>query len=179
MAEATALVELATFSPSGDGERPAGEAMEVGRMKSSRFMGSMATMVEAGWRGVTSADWRSWAMPLGFDEGAVVGCFLRSLAFWFGSSAHTYTIEQCGVGAKNSPIALEFHLAQIHGHHPPSQVFHALGIGQLGPGLAVELPDLGGQRILLLHFLWRFDVSPHIRKAAVPQHATPHGVVSR
>jgi len=43
MADATALAELAIFSPNGEGERPAGEAMEVGRMKSSRFIGSIDT----------------------------------------------------------------------------------------------------------------------------------------
>jgi hypothetical protein len=46
MADAMALAELATFSPNDEGERPAGEAMEVGRMKSSRFMGSMVVVME-------------------------------------------------------------------------------------------------------------------------------------
>ena len=44
MAAATALAEAANFSPSGEGERPAGDAMEVGRMKSSRFMGSLVAV---------------------------------------------------------------------------------------------------------------------------------------
>lgn len=84
IADATALAELAIFSPSGEGERPAGEAMEVGRMKSSRFMGSMAVVVAVGgvcWWTASSDVLRSCAMPLGAgaDEGALVGGFLRRL----------------------------------------------------------------------------------------------------
>jgi hypothetical protein len=77
MADATALAELAILSTNGEGERPAGDAMEVGRMKSSRFMASMVT------GGVCRrVDFRNCAMPLGaeVDEVALVDCFLR-LAF--------------------------------------------------------------------------------------------------
>lgn len=55
--------------------------MEVGRMKSSRFMGSMVAVGGVCWWTASSVVLRSCAMPLGAgtDEGALVGCFLRRL----------------------------------------------------------------------------------------------------
>lgn len=47
---------------------------------------------------------------------------------------------------------------QIHGHHPPGQILHALLVGQLGLGPAVELPYLGAQRIFLLHLVGMDEV---------------------
>jgi hypothetical protein len=35
------VTELAIFSPDGDGERPAGVPIEVGNMKSSKFIASL------------------------------------------------------------------------------------------------------------------------------------------
>lgn len=49
----------------GEVEMPAGDAIEVGKMKSSMFMASGSGELED-----MSMDWRSFAMP----EGAVVGC---------------------------------------------------------------------------------------------------------
>jgi hypothetical protein len=87
MADAKALAEFAMISPNGDGERPAGEAIEVGRMKSSRFMGSL---VDTAGCWVSSFDFRNCAMPLGteVEEGALVGCFFRRLVFLAGSAQH-------------------------------------------------------------------------------------------
>jgi len=82
MADATALAELVSLSANGDGERPAGEAMEVGRMKSSRFMAS-TVMGGVRWRATSSVDFRSCAIPLGAEVNeaavALVGCFRRLL----------------------------------------------------------------------------------------------------
>jgi len=78
--------------------------MEVGRMKSSRFMGSLLAVDAVGgvcWAAISSVAFRSCAMPLGaeVDEGALVGCFLRRLAifancqFFFRSLAHSLTTD--------------------------------------------------------------------------------------
>ena len=40
IAEATAFIEALVLSRGGDGDMPAGEAMDAGNMKSSRFIGS-------------------------------------------------------------------------------------------------------------------------------------------
>ena len=76
MAEAVVPLELGIFSPDGKGERPAGEAIEVGRMKSSRFIGSLWEV-----RMVASLEFRSRAMPLGpaFDAEEFVGILLSRL----------------------------------------------------------------------------------------------------
>ena len=42
---------------------------------------------------------------------------------------------------------------QIHGHHPPGEVLHALMVGQLGLRLAIQLPYLRRERVLLLHLI--------------------------
>lgn len=85
MAEAAAFPELPIFSPDGEGDRPAGEAIEVGRIKSSRFMGSLFAVIigaEVCWLAASSLDLRNCAMPLGAEvaEGALVGFLLSILA---------------------------------------------------------------------------------------------------
>jgi hypothetical protein len=45
IADATAFAECAIFSVDGDGDRPAGVPIEVGIMKSSRFIGSWLLLV--------------------------------------------------------------------------------------------------------------------------------------
>lgn len=56
----------------------------------------------------------------------------------------------------NLPVCL--HLPTIGlqrlGHHSPSQVLHALLVGQGQLGLSKVLPDLGSQRVLFLHLVW-------------------------
>ena len=42
------VAELAIFSPDGEGDSPAGVPMDVGRMKSSRFMVSLFAMIVGG-----------------------------------------------------------------------------------------------------------------------------------
>ena len=42
---------------------------------------------------------------------------------------------------------------QIHRHHSPRQVIHALLVGKLALGFGEELPYLDAQGIFLLHFL--------------------------
>lgn len=72
-----ALWELAIFSPDGDGDRPAGEAIDVGVMKSSKFMGSGATcnvLLAGDWATFASLDFLNWAIPLG-TEGGRAGWF--------------------------------------------------------------------------------------------------------
>ena len=54
---------------------------------------------------------------------------------------------------------------QIHGHHPPRQIFHPLLIGQLRFGLAVELPYLVAKGVIL----------PHLRKVGVSDIVLPVG----
>jgi hypothetical protein len=82
---AEAALELGIFSPDGTGERPAGEAIEVGRIKSSRFIGSLLVVTMAG-AGICcveapSLNLRSRAMPLGptLGAGELVGIFWSSL----------------------------------------------------------------------------------------------------
>ena len=61
---------------------------------------------------------------------------------------------------------------QVHGHHSPGQVFHALRVGQRVPGLGIQLPDLGAEGVLSLQFFRRLAVrfAPCRRlKDAVPQ----------
>jgi hypothetical protein len=58
MAEAVVAVEDKRSLSAGDGEMPAGEAMEVGMIKSSRFIESAGVAV---W----SDECRNWAIPLG------------------------------------------------------------------------------------------------------------------
>ena len=53
---------------------------------------------------------------------------------------------------------LPFLALQIHGHHAPGQVFHALLVGELSFGFAVEFPYLDGQRVFLLHLIWIVEV---------------------
>ena len=85
MAEAVVPLEVGIFSPDGKGERPAGEAIEVGRMKSSRFIGSLLEVTMEGVAAccvaAPSLEYRSRAMPLGPAFGAeeFVGILLSSL----------------------------------------------------------------------------------------------------
>ncbi len=60
---------------SGDGVMPAGEAVELGTIKSSRFIGSACDSIFE-W----STDFRSWAMPLGAV--AEAGAYVGPGAFW-------------------------------------------------------------------------------------------------
>ena len=62
------IAEALTFEEGGeeDGDMPAGDAIDVGNMKSSMFMASGSGVFE------TSTDSRSLAIP----EGALVGCWL-------------------------------------------------------------------------------------------------------
>ena len=57
------------------------------------------------------------------------------------------------------PGLLPLFALQTHCHHSPSQILHALLIWQLRLRLAVELPYLRRQRVLLLHLFGRFEVS--------------------
>src|ERR1700712_3601565 len=58
MADATAFLEFIIFSPDGEGERPAGDAIEVGTRKSSRFMGSEELVVECS----VATWWIRWSL---------------------------------------------------------------------------------------------------------------------
>lgn len=64
MADATAFDEVIAESVVGEGELSVGEAIEVGSIKSSRFIGSTCD------RSGKSRDSRSFAIP----EGALVTC---------------------------------------------------------------------------------------------------------
>jgi hypothetical protein len=79
------VAELAIFSPDGEGERPEGVPIEVGRMKSSRFIVSLFATMVGGW-GKSELTWLSdaflsCAIPLGAEGTAPFGCrmVLRSV----------------------------------------------------------------------------------------------------
>lgn len=63
---------------------------------------------------------------------------------------------------------------QVHGHHPPGQILHALLVGQLALGATVQLPHLGAQRVLSLHLFRVIEVGAggvvaQVRKDGVVQ----------
>lgn len=124
---------------------PAGEATEVGKMKSSIFMASGSGVSDA-----RSMDSRSCAMP----DGALVGC---CFALIHRSNQSSALRNMCDM-SHHIPCLLPFLALQVHGHHSPCQVLHPLLIGQLGFGFAVELPYLRAQRILLLHVIWIAEI---------------------
>ena len=99
----------------GEGEIPAGDATEFGRMKSSRFIAS-----EVGVSEVVLAS-RSFAIP----EGLLVGWLLElhSDGLLVDSSKLMRT-KKC-----NTPSLLSLLALQVHGHHPPCQIVHALLVG--------------------------------------------------
>jgi hypothetical protein len=70
-------------------------------------------------------------------------------------------------------IAIELGSPHIHGHHPPGQILHALGIGQLRLCARVQLPDLRAQRVVLLHLLGRL----HTGAAGIVAKRREHGVL--
>lgn len=78
-------------------------------------------------------------------------------------------------------IALALGTPHAHGHHPPCQVLHALCIGELGPRLAVQLPDLRAQGVVALQLLGRLHVLVVFERweYRVREHALARGRVAR
>ena len=99
----------------GDVEMPAGDPMEAGNIKSSMFIASGSVLFVD-----KSVDSRSFAIP----DGALVGCWL---------ALHTLLKSIQGSSLcplfNDIPCLLSFLALQIHGHHAPCQVFHALLVG--------------------------------------------------
>ena len=117
----------------------AGDAIDVGNMKSSMFMGSGSEVI------VCSTDSRSFAIP----EGALVDCWL-ALRMRL-SIPVVRTRAACP--KTNVPCLLSLLSLQIHCHHPPSQIFQSFLVWQLRFGLAIKLPYLRSERILPLHLI--------------------------
>ena len=120
--------------------------MEVGKIKSSMFMASASGELE-----VWSTDSRSFAMP----DGAFGGS-------WFALFGHQALVDRsmrhiCSPWL-DLPCMLSLLALHIHGHQSPCQILHTLMIRQLGFGLAVKLPQLRCQRILLLHLRWIAEI---------------------
>ena len=78
-------------------------------------------------------------------------------------------------------LLLLFLFPQLHGHHAPGQILHALLVGQLALGLAVEAPYRGRERVSLLHFLgvieFLGDVALPIGEIGVLQKLVAHSRV--
>lgn len=55
-------------------------------------------------------------------------------------------------GRRDEPRPLEFLAFQVHGHHPPREILHALLIGKLTLCFAVQLPYLSAKGIISGHF---------------------------
>lgn len=80
-------------------------------------------------------------------------------------------------------VAIELGSAHVHGHHPPGQILHALCIGQLRLCARVQLPDLGAERVVLLHLLGRLHagaggIIAKRWKDGVVQHAVAGSVLA-
>jgi len=100
----------------GGVEMSAGDAMEVGKMKSSIFIASGSGLSDA-----RSMDSRSCAMP----EGALVDC---CFALGNRSDQSSALRKMCDL-SHHIPCLLPLLALQVHGHHSPRQVFHPLLIG--------------------------------------------------
>ena len=140
----SALFDADILSRGGDGDMPVGEAMDAGKMNSSRFIGSGV---------LWSTDCLSLAMP----EGALDLCWVKLFPDQSQSSGSTRTGKMSRfTRCLNLPSLFSFFAFQIHRHHSPRQVFHAFLVWQLSLRFAVQLPYLRRQRIFLLHFIWMF-----------------------
>ena len=75
---------------------------------------------------------------------------------------------------KDIPCLLSFFAFEVHRHHAPCQILHALLVRQLGLGLAVQLPYLSAQRVFPLHLIGAAEVGsggvvPPIREEGLAQ----------
>lgn len=117
---------------------PAGDAIEVGTMKSSRFIGSLGVSAE------TSRDCLNRVMPPGgrvrpadcadavgsFGEVARPACFaLKSLVY-------------LGVLRDNIRSLHLLSSAKVHCHHSPSQILHSLLVREACLCSAIKFPYL-------------------------------------
>lgn len=78
-------------------------------------------------------------------------------------TAGTRLVRRCteSIQQENIRLALFTLLAfEIHGHHPPSEILHALLVGQLGLCSGIQSPNLSGQWILLLHLVGALRIRP-------------------
>lgn len=134
-------------SREGCEECSAGESK--GTIKSSRFIGSEVASWFISWErsgpaGDTWSDKCICAMPLG------VGLRVSEALFGHQYTSHVLQDSQeCFLPS----LLLPFLALEIHGHHSPCQILHALLVGQLRLCPGIEFPNLSGQRIFPLHLI--------------------------
>jgi hypothetical protein len=100
---------------------PAGEAIELGTRKSSRFIGSECCSFEL------STDFRSCAIPLGADVTA--DFFSSSFLHWQSISWIRGERDEEAIRRKRAGGLQLFPAYEVHCHHSPREVFQSLLVG--------------------------------------------------